>query len=85
MLFKLILGIDILKSFMWNDLHVNAIEPHWWQVNIDLGNDLVPSGNKPLPELVWQHQSISWISVNYDVLIPYAGLDISHCQIAWGK
>ena len=28
----------------------NAIEPHWWKVNIDSGNVLVPSGNKLLPE-----------------------------------
>ena len=23
---------------------------HWWLLNIALGNDLVPIGNKPLPE-----------------------------------
>ena len=28
-----------------------AIESHWWKGNIDIiGNGLVPSGNKPLPE-----------------------------------
>ena len=31
---------------------VYATTPHWWLVNIGLGNGLVPSGNKPLPERV---------------------------------
>ena len=31
-------------------LSVNAIEAHQWEVNIGLGNGLVPSGSKPLPE-----------------------------------
>ena len=29
---------------------MNAIENLWWQVNIGLGNGLVPPGNKPVPE-----------------------------------
>ena len=29
---------------------MNATGPYWKQVNIGLGNGLVPSGNKPLPE-----------------------------------
>ena len=29
-----------------------AIESSWREINICSGNDLVPSGNKPLPELV---------------------------------
>ena len=28
----------------------NATEPFWWYVNIDSGNGLMPSGNKPLTE-----------------------------------
>ena len=31
---------------------MNATGPYWGQVNIGLGNGLVPSGNKPLPESV---------------------------------
>ena len=29
---------------------MNVKGPYWWSVNIGSGNDLVPSGNKPLPE-----------------------------------
>ena len=29
---------------------MNATAPYWWWVNISLGNGLVPSGNKPLPQ-----------------------------------
>ena len=29
---------------------MNTTRPYWWQVNIGLGNGLVPSDNKPLPE-----------------------------------
>ena len=39
-----------IKNFMWNCPEVNSTWPHWSLVNIDLGNCLVPSGNKPLPE-----------------------------------
>ena len=28
---------------------MNATKPHKWEVNIGSGNDLVPSGSKPLP------------------------------------
>ena len=31
-------------------MNVNATESHKCEVNIGSGNDLVPSGNKPLPE-----------------------------------
>ena len=46
LIFKLVWRIDILSlscviSLRW---------PHWWLVNIGLGNNLVPSGNKPLLE-----------------------------------
>ena len=36
---------------------------HWWYVNIDSGNGLMPSGNKPLPEpmlidqFLWRHMA----------------------------
>ena len=29
---------------------MNTTESYWWEVNISLGNDFMPSGNKPLPE-----------------------------------
>ena len=31
---------------------LNGTGPHWWLVNIGSGNGLVPSGYKPLPELM---------------------------------
>ena len=45
-------SITSLKFISWIDNLSNedATEPHWWKVNIDSGNGLVPSGNKPLPE-----------------------------------
>ena len=44
---------------------MNATRPYWWWVNIGLGNGLVSSGNKPLPEPMltqffvakWYHQA----------------------------
>ena len=30
--------------------NMNVTGLHWWSVNIDSGNGLVPSGNRPLPE-----------------------------------
>ena len=42
--FKLISTINILSIFYY------ATKPHWSLVNIDSGNGLVPSGNKPLPK-----------------------------------
>ena len=41
-----------LKYFLWNGYQVNATKPHWSLVNLGSDNGLVPSGNKPLPELV---------------------------------
>ena len=32
------------------EIALNITGLHWWSVNIGSGNDLVPSGNKPLPE-----------------------------------
>ena len=37
-----------LEHFLWYCPQVNATRPHWWSVNISLGNGLVLSGNKPL-------------------------------------
>ena len=42
---------------------MTVTEPFWWLVNFGLGNGVVPSGNKPLPELmlsktyaaIWRH------------------------------
>ena len=52
-----------LQHFLENCPHVNTKSVHWWLVNIGSGNDLVPSGTKPLPELIviqffvamWRH------------------------------
>ena len=52
-----------LKYFLWNCYQVNATTPHRSLVNIGSGNDLVPSGTKPLPEpmltqfyvTIWRH------------------------------
>ena len=41
-----------LKYFLWNCYQVYATTPRWSLVNIGSGNGLVPSGNKPLPELM---------------------------------
>ena len=59
----LILVIEWLMYLLWNCHHMNVTESYWWQVNIGLGNGLVPSGNKPLPEpmltqfpvAIWRH------------------------------
>ena len=52
-IFKHIWRIDIFSFSLWNCLQVNATRPHWWLVNIGSGNGLVPSGTKPLPELMF--------------------------------
>ena len=39
-----------LRHLLWNCPNMNVTELHWWSVNIDSGNGLVSSGNKPLPE-----------------------------------
>ena len=39
-----------LQNFPWNCPHANATGRHRWYINIDSGNGLVPSGNKPLTE-----------------------------------
>ena len=41
-----------LEHSQWNCPHVNTTGIHWLYVNIDLGNGLVSSSNKPLPEPV---------------------------------
>ena len=54
-----------LRYFLWNCPQVILIGPYWWQVNIGLGNGLVLSCNKPLPEpmltqiyvAIWRHQA----------------------------
>ena len=39
-----------LRHLLWNCLNMNVTGLHWWSVNFGSGNGLVPSGNKPLPE-----------------------------------
>ena len=41
-----------LKHLLWNCPNMNVSGLHWWSVNIGSGNGLVPSGNKPLPEVM---------------------------------
>ena len=61
-IFKQILVIDGW-GISWNCPTMNVIRLHWLSVNIGSGNGLVPSGNKPLPELmltqihatIWRH------------------------------
>ena len=40
--------------------YVKATKPHRWLVNSSLGNDLVMSGNKPLPELTALYLNTCW-------------------------
>ena len=55
---------------LWNCSQMNVTGPHSWLVNIGSGNDLLPSGNKPLPEpvlteiyiAIWHHW-VSYITV----------------------
>ena len=44
-----------LECSLWNCSQTNTTGPHWWLVNIGLGNGLVPSGNKPLSETMSTH------------------------------
>ena len=39
-----------LRYLIWNCSQVNVTRPYSWEFNI--GNGLMPSGNKPLPELI---------------------------------
>ena len=52
-IFKLISRGGYLEHFFLNFPQVNATKPHRWLVNIDSGKGLVPSGTKPLPELMF--------------------------------
>ena len=38
-----------LKHLLWNWPNMYVTGLHWWSVNFDSGNGLVPSGIKPLP------------------------------------
>ena len=59
---------------LWNYPQVIVSEPHWWYVNIGSGYGLVPSGNKPLPELmftqfnlaIWGHSELTdtWVNIS---------------------
>ena len=51
-IFQTLLANWHLEHFFWNWGEVNVTRPHWWKVNICLGNGLMPSGNNPLPEPV---------------------------------
>ena len=65
---------------MWNCTQLNAIDPLWYYVNIGSGDNLVLSGNKPLPEstliqtyhvvnrnwLTTIRQAITWGNIDWD-------------------
>ena len=77
-----------LEQFLWNCLQLNANELHWWQVNIGLGNDLVPSGNKSLPEPVLTRSVSSYGVTNTQWVNPCFQLwrlHTKHCfiQVQW--
>ena len=44
------------------NMNVNGL--HWWSVNIGLGNGLVLSGNKPLPEPMLTQISVTIRTIN---------------------
>ena len=53
--FKHNLSINIQVTITLEQEHMpgmKAREPHWWEVTTGLGNGMVTSGNKPLPEPV---------------------------------
>ena len=45
---------------MWNCPEINVTGPGWW-VDVGSGNDLVPSGNKPIT-LQWRHNERDGVS-----------------------
>ena len=49
-IFNIIFGIDGLRHLSQNCTEMNGIGCYWWWINIWLGNGVVPSGNKSLPE-----------------------------------
>ena len=52
-----------LRHVLWNCTNMNDTELYWWSVNICSGNDLVPSGNEPLPEPMLTYISVAvWIT-----------------------
>ena len=69
--FKCILHMDILSTscdigHSWvpqsptdDNSTLNTTTPHWSLVNIGSGNDLVPSGNKPLPKPMLSQISVT--------------------------
>ena len=48
-----------LRHLLWNFPNLNVTGLHWWSVNIGSSNGLVPSGNKPLPEPMLTHISVT--------------------------
>ena len=48
---KLVIFIIISRRDVFNISREIAKRIHWWLVNIGSGIGLVPSGNKPLPEI----------------------------------
>ena len=77
-----------LGNSLWSCSKVNATELHWWDINIDSGNGLVPAGTRPLPEpmltqiyvAIWRwlgavrQQTITWPNVRPDVCCHMASL-----------
>ena len=55
-------------GILWNCSQMNVAGTHWWLVNIDSGNGLVLSGNKPLPEPMLTQISVAMASQDHDDL-----------------
>ena len=53
-----------LSFLLCNHPQVIVIWSHWWQVNIDSGNGLGPTGNTPLPEAMLTQIYVATMSHN---------------------
>ena len=49
----------LLRHLLWNRPNINVTGLHWWSVNIDSGNGLVPSCKKPFTEPILTHISVA--------------------------
>ena len=77
---KVILQDDLsdwwLRYRLWNCAQINITGPHWWKVNIGSGDGLVPSGIKPLLELMLTQINVAvW---RHLVTIPVSDRDAQH-------
>ena len=56
---KLVYQGKICGALPMKYLQANATKPHWWLVNIGVGNGLVLSSNKPFPETMLTQTSVA--------------------------